>query len=251
MAEEPLRKAEQPRETRLRYLDGSDRPPVVERDQRVAAELAEEHAWLVDRMTGRIAARWPEQIDAGWVRSHAAVALRRAAASVEDPADLPMAGVRAIGERLRTLLGGTEWYREAMLARARPLCEAWRGAVLAGREPTDRTLCARLKLSQGELSERFVELGMVFAVEPLALLPGETQLQEGIAAAIGGVDPEQQLVVTLYFEQQLTLDEIAEVLGLLPVRVQELLGRSATAIAGEAALARWPMLTHRTSGGPS
>lgn len=242
VAEQPLRKTDQSHGRHLRYLDDSDAPPVVERDQRVAMELAEEHAWLVDRMTERIAVRWPEEVDAGWVRSHAAVALRRAAASVEEPEDLPIAGVRAIGERLRTLLGGTEWYREAMLNRARPLCEAWRGAVLAGREPTDQALRGRLKLSQGELSERFVELGGVFAVEPAALLPGEMQVREGIAAAIGGVDAEQRLVIALYFEQQLTIHEIAEVLGLLPVRAQELLGRAAAAIAGEAGLSMWPIM---------
>lgn len=236
MAEERLRESRPSREPHLRYLDESDAPPVAEGDPHVAAELAEQHTWLVDRLTGRIAARWPEDIDAGWVRSHATVALRRAAASVEDPEDLPTEGVRAIQERLRTLLAGTEWYREAMLTRVRPLCEAWRGAVLAGREPTDQTLCSRLKLSHSELAGRFVELATVFAVEPAAMLPGDMELQEGIAVAAGSMPSEQQLIVSLYFEQHLTLSEVADVLGLLPVRVQELFGRAAAAIAGEANL---------------
>lgn len=233
------------REPHLRYLGEDESPPVAERDARVAAELAEEHAWLVERLTSRIAVRWPGAIDADWVRSHAAVALRRAAASVECERDLPIAGVQAMQERLRTLLGGTEWYRQAMIGRVRPLCEAWRGAVIAGREPTDQTLCARLKLSMSELAERFVELAVVFAVEPAALLPGDIELREGIALAGAGLDARQQLVISLYFEQQLTLPEIADVLGLLPVRAQELLGRAAAAIAGEATLAMWPAFDGR------
>ncbi|MFW5868996.1 MAG: hypothetical protein ACOCX2_14320 [Armatimonadota bacterium] len=245
MAEGRLRESYPSHQPHLRYLDEGDGPPVVERDPHLVAELAEEHLWLIDRLTERIAARWPEGIDAGWVRSHAGVALRRAAASVEDPEDLPIEGVRAIQERLRTLLGGTEWYREAMLARARPLCEAWRGAVLAGRDPTDQTLCSRLRISREELAERFIELATVFAVEPAALLPGDVDLREGIAVAAGSMDGEQRLIISLYFEQQLTLMEIAEVLKLLPVRVQELFGRAAAAIAGEANLSIWPTMAGR------
>lgn len=241
LAEQSFREAYRSGGPRLRLLDDSDLPPVLARDERVAAELAQQHAWLVERMLARIAARWPEELDQDWVAGHAVVALRRAAATVEHEEDLPIAGVRAIEERLRTLLGGTEWYREAMLSRARPLCEAWRGVVLSGRELGDHTLRGRLKLSREELAERFVELATVFAVEPAALLPAGVDLQEGIGAAIGGLPGEQQLVVSLYFERQFTLAEIAQVLDMLPVRVQELLGRAAAAISGEAALSMWPV----------
>jgi RNA polymerase sigma factor for flagellar operon FliA len=226
---------------RLRYLDTAEDAQTTQRHSRQIAELAEEHMWLVERLLGRIAARWPEEVDADWVRSHAAVALRQAAAEVDDEASLPLAGVRAVQERLRTLLGGTEWYREAMLGRVRPLCEAWRAAVLAGREPTDRTLCARLHLSSEQLAERYVELAAVFAVEPAALLPDGMGVTESLATAVGGLDGEEQLVLSLYFHQQLTLTEIGEVLELLPVRVQELLGRGAVAILGEAMLSSWPI----------
>jgi RNA polymerase sigma factor for flagellar operon FliA len=240
LAEQSLRKSDRSPAPRLRYLDEHDGPPVSQRDPHVVARLAESHAFLVERMTERVAARWPEAVDADWVRSHAMVALRRAAAEVEEEEDLPLEAVRAIQQRMRTLLGGTEWYRGAMLGRARPLCEAWRGAVLAGREPSDRTLCTRLRLSADELRERFVELATVFAVEPAGLLPGGVELSEGVAAALGGMPAEQQLVVSLYFERQLTIAEIAGVMGMLPVRAQELFGRAAAAIAGEAALSEWP-----------
>lgn len=241
MSDEPLREVEPAAEPHLRYIgETDDAPPGLRRDPQVAAELAEAHVWLVDRMTERIAARWPEGIEVGWVRGHAMVALKRVAARIEDEDDLPVAGVRAVRERLRTLLGGTEWYREAMLGRARPLCEAWRGAVLAGREPTDRTLCARLRVAADELTSRFVELATVFAVEPVALLPGDCEVMEGVALAIGAMPGDQQLVTSLYFNQQLTLAEIGQVLDVLPVHAQELLGRSAAAIAGDALLAEWP-----------
>jgi len=245
VAENPRRQSGRSVGSHLRYLCETDAPPGLRRDPAVAAELTEQHEWLVDRAIARMAARWPQDVDQAWLHGHATVALTRATASVEDEADLPEAGVLAISERLRTLLVGTEWYREAMLGRARPLCEAWRGAVLAGREPTDRTLCARLHISQPELTERFVELATVFAVEPAGLMPGGRELDEGVAMAIGGLPGDQQLVVSLYFEQQFTLAEIARVLNMLPVRAQELLGRAAATIAGEATLAEWPAVAMR------
>lgn len=245
MAEEALRELDRPTAPELRYLGEDDAPRGIEGDTHAAARMAERHSWLVDRMTGRIAAHWPAEIDAGWVRGHAMAALRRVAARVDSEDELPEAGVRAIRERLRTLLGGTEWYREAMLCRARPLCEAWRGAVLARREASDRALSARLRLPDATLTERFVELATLFAVEPAALLPGGCELSEGVALAVGGLPNDQRLVASLYFEQQLTLVEIARVMDLRPVRAQELLGRAAAAIAGEAALAEWPAVLMR------
>ncbi len=245
MAENPLREPGRSFGSHLRYLDEPDAPTGLRREAAVASELAEQHAWLVDRMIARIAARWPPDIDLAWLHGHAAVALTRAAASVEDEADLPEAAIAAISERLRTLLAGTEWYREAMLGRARPLCEAWRGAVLAGREPTDRTLCARLHISRPELTERFVELAIVFAIETAGLMPGGWELEKGVAMATGGLGREEQLVVSLYCEQGFTPAEIARVLDMLPVRAQELLGRAAAAIAGEATLAEWPGVAMR------
>lgn len=245
MANDPLRAPDESFGPHLRYLDETTLPSGLQREPRVASELAEQYAWLVDRLLARIAVRWPEDIDLAWLHGHAMVALTRAAANVEDEEDLGEAGVRAVTERLRTLLGGTEWYREAMLARARPLCEAWRGAALAGREPTDRTLCARLRISEPELVERFIELATVFAIEPAGLMPGGRELAEGVTMALEGLPCEQQLAASLYFEQGFTFAEIAHVLDVLPVRAQELLGRAAAAIAGEAALADWPGLTIR------
>ncbi|MFW6156694.1 MAG: hypothetical protein ACOC7J_05195, partial [Armatimonadota bacterium] len=120
MAEQPLHETGRLQKGHLRYLDEGTAASVAGSDPHLVARLAEEHAWLVDRLIARIAARWPEEVDVSWLRSHATVALKRAAASVEDPEDLPMPAVAAIRERLRTLLAGTEWYREAMLGNVRP-----------------------------------------------------------------------------------------------------------------------------------
>ncbi len=248
VSEESLREPDREVQPRLHYIGEEDQSSATQlrRDMDAASKLAESHTWMVDRVLERTAARWPEAIDAQWVRSHAMVALSHTAARVESPEELPEEGVGAICERLRTLLRGTEWYRDAMLKRARPLCEGWRGAVLAGREPTDRTLCTRLRLSEAELIERYVELATVFAVEPAALLPRGHDVQTGLALALDGLPQDQKLVISLYFDQQLTLPEIARVLNVLPVRAQELLGRAAAAIAGEAELADWPAAAIRT-----
>ena len=233
-----LRALDQSEGPHLRYL-GDDTPP-PRGDLRAATALAQRHQWLVERMIARTASHWPRQIDLQWLRDHAQTALLHAAACVDRAEDLPEAGAAAILERLRTLLAGTQWYREAMITRARPLCEAWRSAVLSGRQPTDRLLCTRLHLSAPELTERFSEVATVFAVEPAGLMPGGRELHEGIALVVGELPGEQQLVVSLYFEQGFTIAEIARVLEALPVRAQELLGRAAVAVAGEAVLADYP-----------
>jgi hypothetical protein len=208
-------------------------------DPRVVSWMVEQHMWLVERMIERIAAVWPESIDHAWLTAHGTAALRHAVLCANKVEDLQTLSVKAIGDRLRQLLIGTAWYREAMLERARPLCEARHGAIMAGREAADGILCSKLHLSPDDLTERFIEFATVFAAEPAALLPCQRDEGWGAHEITLQLPNDQQLVCSLYFERQLTLTEIARVMGQDERRVQELFGRAAVALVVDSMLSRW------------
>ncbi len=229
-----------PTHSQLRYLSGETPPLVLHRHPLAAARLAADHEWLIDRVTRRVAAWWPEEIDRQALRREAAIALQQTAASISRVEDFPEAAVGALDRRMRHLLTESEWYRQAMVERLRPLYEAWRGAIIAGREPSDHTLISRLRLSLPHLTERFMEMAIAFALEPAAMLPTGVDARYGIAEILMELPTDQQLTAALYCHQELNFPEIARVLSIAPERAQELFGRAATGIVAEAGLSEWP-----------
>jgi hypothetical protein len=209
-------------------------------DGGIVPEHAEEYAWLVERAMGRFAVQWPEEIDVERLCEQTAAVLGQAMVGDDGSGEGAASEATAVEARLTDLLAGSEWYRQAVVGRARPLCDAWKGALLAGREPTDHLLKSWLCLGDVELTERFLEMAIVFAVEPAALLPFDADLHITLSEAVVDLPPEQQLVTGLYFQEALTLSEIADVMSIEPVEAQSLLGRSATTLVGETALANWP-----------
>ena len=228
----------------LAYLGPEAEPVVLVRHPTAARRLAEEHDYLVARITDRLAACWPEGVDVTRLTIEGRACLLSAAATCEDPAELPTVAVERMDSGIRKLLAASEWYRQAMLGRARPLCDAWRGLVLAGRRVSDRTLSQRLRLPPAALADRFVEFAVVFVVEPGGLLPAGVDARYALAEIVSDLPSEQQLAVALYFHQELTFPEIARVMGKQALEAQELFGRAAAGLCAQASLSVWPA-THR------
>lgn len=216
----------------------SDDPPAV-RGGGEAQRLADAHAWLVERALARLAAWWPEEVDPQSLRQVGRQALVHAAGRVADPADLPPRALEAVEEALRRRLCSDAWYAHAISRRLQPLCAAWRGALLAGRAPTDHLLCMRLYLVPAELATRFRETALIMALDPAALLPPGRDLATVLPETITQLPDAQQLVTALYFEECMTFEEIGRVMGTPAVRVQELMGRAGTAIFARAGQSRW------------
>ncbi len=235
---EPVRADHQPR-TSLRRLAGENEPLVLFRHPLAASRLAGEYEWLIDRVADRLAACWPAQAQVERLRREAWIALQQTAACVERVEDLPAAAAEAIDQRMRELLAAGEWYRRTLAQRVRPLYEAWRGMVIAGRRPTDQTLCARLHIGTGEIAALFVDAALVFLIDPAALLPARSDALQGMVEVIVDLPTDQQLATALYFEQHLTIPEIARVMTIEPVAAQELLGRAGTCIIAHAGLPEW------------
>jgi len=133
---------------------------------------------------------------------------------------------------------------------------ALRGTL--GRDPTAAELAADLGIGAGELAawqassaplqfesmdEAYSDSDMAFAdrgPDSLELLAGE-ELREQLAEAIGGLNERLQLVIQLYFVEELNLSEIAETLQVSVPRVHQLkaqaIDRLRTALSGIADLA--------------
>lgn len=203
-----------------------------------ASRLAGEHAWLIDRVADRLAVCWPDQVDRARLRHEAWRVLERAAACVERVEDLAPAAAEAIDRRMRESVAAGEWYRLTLARRVRPLCAAWRGMLMAGRRPTDRTLCSRLHIGTNEIAGLFVDAALVFLVDPSALLPSQTDALDAVSEAIVELPTGQQLAVALYFEQYLTIPEIARIMSSEPGATQELLGRAVMFVSAHGGLAR-------------
>lgn len=209
---------------------------VLVRHPIAARDLARRHAHTVGRLTDRLAACWPDEVDLEELADEGHAALTHAAVTAEDEEHMAAHSVEIVGARLRQVLAASEWYRAAMLGRARPLCEAWRGLVLAGREVTDHTLARRLHLGPSGLAERFVELAVIFAIDPATMLPASADAKYAVAEIVSALPVDQQLALALHTHQELTFPEIARVMGIEPRVVQEAFGRAATCVSAEAVL---------------
>lgn len=216
----------------------TDDPPAV-RGPGEARRLADAHAWLVERALARLAAWWPQDVDPPSLRQVGRPALVHAAGQVADPVELPRRALDAVDHALRRRLRSDAWYADAISRRLQPLCAACRGALLAGRAPTDHLLCMRLYLVPAEPATRFLETALIVALDPAALLPAGRDLATVLPEAITQLPDAQQLVTALYFEECMTFDEIGKVMAAPAVHAQELMGRAATAIFARAGQSAW------------
>lgn len=204
-----------------------------------AVELADRHAWLIARALDRLGAWWPQEVDLPGLRDVAYRAFIEAAALAPTPEGLPEYALNRIEQTLRSRLRSSPWYARARDGRFEALHAAWRGALLAGRPPTDHLLSTRLHLSPVALRERFLEGALVFAIDPARLLPATCELAPVLADAITELPADQQLAAALYLEECLTFDEVGSVMAIPAIDAQELFGRAAMAILARARLWTW------------
>ncbi len=115
--------------------------------------------------------------------------------------------------------------------------DALRGRL--GREPTPAELAAALDMTETELADlrssseplRFENIDETYSDSDLAFADqrpdvlsqlADAELREQVAGAIAALPERLQLVIQLYFVEELNLSEIAEVLGVSIPRVHQL-----------------------------
>ena len=122
-------------------------------------------------------------------------------------------------------------------------------SVELGHLPEDREVAARLGVSLEEYEKMLSETAganllsfemlldtygsaadgmMETAGDPSQERCEQRELQEALARAIGALDHREQLVLSLYYERELTMKEIAEVLDISAPRVSQLHSRAIT-----------------------
>jgi RNA polymerase sigma factor for flagellar operon FliA len=207
---------------------------------------------MVKFVAGRLGAGLPSHVEDADLISYGLVGLIGAIERFEPERGIKfetfaMTRIRgAIIDELRSL----DWVPRSVRSRAREIETAQ--AKLEHelqRAPTEAELAAKLNLTEEELQSALLEIAnsSVYALDELwtvsdssgdqvslldtiaddgAADPQEalatTEVKDRLTEAIGGLPEREQLVVALYYYENLTLREIGEVLGVTESRVSQL-----------------------------
>jgi RNA polymerase sigma factor for flagellar operon FliA len=223
-----------------------------EGDDGARERLVVAYSPMVKFVAGRLGAGLPSHVEDADLISYGLVGLIGAIERFEPERGIKfetfaMTRIRgAIIDELRSL----DWVPRSVRSRAREIETAQ--AKLEHelqRAPTEAELASKLNLTEGELQSALLEIAnsSVYALDELwtvsdssgdqvslldtiaddsAADPQEalasTEVKDLLTEAIGGLPEREQLVVALYYYENLTLREIGEVLGVTESRVSQL-----------------------------
>jgi RNA polymerase sigma factor FliA len=202
------------------------------------------HVGLVKAMAQRLAQRLPSQVETGDLVSVGVVGLIDAAGRYRPSMGVPFDAFarRRVHGAMLDALRDLDWAPRSLRKLRRTL-----DATIASlrhelkREPAEHEIAARLGLSETEYTRaldqvRVLELGAVRQLESGAdrlemnMDPEEgpdiqlerAELREHLAAALRQLPERERLILALYYEQEMTMAEIGEVIGVCESRVSQL-----------------------------
>jgi RNA polymerase sigma factor for flagellar operon FliA len=221
-------------------------------DDSARERLVVAYSPMVKFVAGRLGAGLPSHVEDADLISYGLVGLIGAIERFEPERGIKfetfaMTRIRgAIIDELRSL----DWVPRSVRSRAREI-EAAQAKLEheLQRAPTEAELASKLNLTEEELQSALLEIAnsSVYALDELwtvsdssgdqvslldtiaddgAADPQEalasTEVKDRLTEAIGGLPEREQLVVALYYYENLTLREIGEVLGVTESRVSQL-----------------------------
>lgn len=221
-------------------------------DNSARERLVVAYSPMVKFVAGRLGAGLPSHVEDADLISYGLVGLIGAIERFEPERGIKfetfaMTRIRgAIIDELRSL----DWVPRSVRSRAREI-EAAQAKLEheLQRAPTEAELASKLNLTEAELQSALLEIAnsSVYALDELwtvsdssgdqvslldtiadegAADPQEalasTEVKDRLTEAIGGLPEREQLVVALYYYENLTLREIGEVLGVTESRVSQL-----------------------------
>ncbi|WP_119395008.1 RNA polymerase sigma factor FliA [Salinibius halmophilus] len=227
--------------------------------------LVEEHAGLVKRIAHHLMARLPDTVQLDDLIQAGMVGLLEAARNFDHSkgaAFSTFAGIRIRGAMLDEVRRG-DWIPRSVHRNARRVSEAIRQLEIEhGRQPTDNEVAQALSLSLDEyhaflqdskgarlfsLDELLEENGQDVVVPeidnatPATLSPSrgveQGRLHDNLVEAIKTLPEREQLVLSLYYDEELNLKEIGAVLGVSESRVSQIHSQAASRL--RAKLADW------------
>lgn len=219
--------------------------------------LVQKHAELVRRIAHHLAARLPPSVEIDDLIQAGMIGLLDAARHYDSSAGASFetyAGIRIRGAMVDELRAG-DWAPRSVHRKVREATEAMRsleqerghavretdvaaklGVPLEDYRQTlaDAVQCQMLSLD----APRDDEESEAWQVEDTACLPPAEQLQgrefkQALAAAIGRLPEKEQLVLSLYYRDELNLREIGAVLNVTESRVCQIHGQALVRVRGQ------------------
>jgi RNA polymerase sigma factor FliA len=227
-------------------------------------QLVEKHTVLVKRIAHHLMARLPDSVQVDDLIQSGMIGLIEAAKNYDNSKGAAFetyAGIRIRGSMLDEVRRG-DWVPRSVHRNSRRIAAAIREVeVRESREPTDAEVAAELEVT---VDEYFVLLkdcrsSKLFSFEEVLENNNGTEsievnlhesakptpfeqvqgnyLQENLVKAIKLLPEREQLVLSLYYDEELNLKEIGEVLGVSESRVSQI--HSQAAIRLKVKLQHW------------
>lgn len=215
-----------------------------------ADELVRRHAPLVRRIAYHLMGRLPASVDVGDLVQAGMIGLLEASRhyTLDRGASFETyAGIRIRGAMLDELRR-TDWTPRSVHRKTREVAEVIRQVETeTGAEADDAEVIRRLGISAEEYHQILADAACVRllsltasddneegavldVIDEAALNPHDNIERDGmrdaLAKAIGGLPEREQLVMSLYYEQELNLKEIGAVLGVSESRICQIHGQA-------------------------
>lgn len=219
-------------------------------DRKGADDLVRQHAPLVRRIAYHLMGRLPPSVDVGDLIQSGMIGLLEAARNFSTDRSASFetyAGIRIRGAMLDELRR-TDWTPRSVHRKTREVAEVVRQIEMeTGADAEDAEIMKRLGISAEEYYQvladaacsRLLSLtapddgdggAALDVVDQMSLGPQDNIEQSGMRKAlvesIGTLPQREQLVMSLYYEQELNLKEIGAVLGVTESRVCQIHGQA-------------------------
>lgn len=219
-----------------------------------SVEVVERHADLVRRIAHHLAARLPPSVEVDDLVQAGMLGLIEASRNYDPEQGASFetyASIRIRGAMIDEIRRG-DWTPRSVHRRAREAAEVTRAIEQrTGRAATAQQVAGALNMSPEEYNRLLEDAacGQVLSLEShiedngeprLAVRGGPTpqreleqgQFQAALGEAIGLLPEREQLVLSLYYEQELNLREIGAVLGVSESRVCQIHGQAMLRLRG-------------------
>lgn len=223
-------------------------------------ELTQQYLWLVRYVAGRLMVGLPSHVDQGDLEGHGCFGLLEAVNRYD-----PERGVRFETFAIPWIRGGCleglramQW-APALRRRVRQLERAREELMgLLGREPTAAELAKQMGLALEDVEKRLAEAGTLAVLsleEAFAFDDGESttladrladadaedpleesqkeERRELLAKAIGSLTEQEQLVISLIYQEGLIAREVSEVMGVSQARISQVHSKAILRLRGK------------------